>query len=123
LGDRLLTAPRDSIEITEERRGEAVVLGPTGRIDNDTSPSFQARLLAAIGAVPNTVIVDLAGVEYLSSAGLRALMMGAKQSKAANGHLAVAGLKGVVKEIFAISRFGYVVQVFETPDDALAAWR
>jgi anti-sigma B factor antagonist len=119
----LRTISKGSIEIGEERRGEAIVLRPVGRIDNDTSPSFQARLLAAIGAMPNTVVVDLGGVEYISSAGLRALMMGAKQAKAAKGHLAVAGLKPVVKEIFTISRFGHVVQVFETPDDALAAWR
>ena len=113
--------PAGSIEIAEERRGEAVVLRPAGRIDNDTSATFQARLLATIGAAPSTVVVDLRGVEYISSAGLRALMMGAKQSKDAKGHLAVAGLTAVVKEIFAISRFGHVVKVFETPDEALAA--
>jgi anti-anti-sigma factor len=111
------------MQIGEERLGEAMVLRPAGRIDNDTSPAFQAKLLAAIGAAPAAVLVDLGGVDYISSAGLRALMMGAKQSKAAKGRLAVAGLKPVVKEIFAISRFGHVVQVFETPDAALAAWR
>ena len=114
--------PTDSIEIMEERRDLAVVLRPSGRIDNDTSASFQTRLLAAIGAAPVTVVVDLGGVDYISSAGLRALMMGAKQSKGANGRLAVAGLQPLVKEIFAISRFKHVVQVFETPNDALAAF-
>jgi anti-anti-sigma factor len=114
---------KGSIEIAEERRAEAVVLRPAGRIDNDTSSSFQARLLAAIGGVPNAVVVDLGGVEYISSAGLRALMMGAKRSKATDGRLAVAALQPVVKEIFTISRFGHVVRVFETPDEALAAWR
>jgi anti-anti-sigma factor len=112
-----------SMEIGGERRDDAFLLRPVGRIDNHTSTFFQARLLAAIGGEPNKVVVDLGGVEYISSAGLRALMMGAKQSKATKGRLAVAGLAPMVKEIFTISRFGYVVQVFETPDDALAAWR
>jgi anti-sigma B factor antagonist len=111
------------MQIGEQRRDEVTVLSPAGRIDNDTSPAFQSRLLAAVGNGPSAVLVDLAGVDYMSSAGLRALMMGAKQSKAAKGKLGVASLKPVVKEIFAISRFGHVVQVFETPDDAIAAWR
>ena len=70
-----------------------------------------------------SVLVDFSAVEYISSAGLRALMMGSKQSKATNGRLAVAALAPVVKEIFEISRFSLVVQVFDTTADALAALR
>ena len=108
------------MEIGERRDGDILILSPAGRIDNDTSPAFQARLLAALnpGAA---VLVDLSAVEYVSSAGLRALMMGSKQSKAANGRLAVAALGPVVKEIFEISRFSLVVQVFDTTADAVAA--
>lgn len=111
------------MEISEQRQGDVVVLGPVGRINNDTSAEFQSRLLGCVGADGAAVLVDLSGVEYISSAGLRALMMASKQSKAANGRLAVAGLNSVVKEIFTISRFSYVVPVFETPAEALAALR
>ena len=110
------------MDIGERRDGNILILSPAGRIDNDSSPAFQARLIAALtpGAV---VLVDLSSIEYVSSAGLRALMMGSKQSKASNGRLAVAALGPVVKEIFEISRFSLVVQVFDTPADALAALR
>jgi anti-anti-sigma factor len=111
------------MQIGEQRRDHVTVLTPAGRIDNDTSLAFQARLLAAIGNEANAVLVDLSGVDYMSSAGLRALMMGARQSKAAKGRLGVAALRPVVKEIFAISRFNHVVPVFDSTDDALAAWR
>lgn len=111
------------MQIGEQRLGEVTVLRPAGRIDNETSPGFQAKLLGAVGAGPSAVLVDLGGVEYMSSAGLRALMMAAKQSKAGKGRLGVAALTPVVKEIFAISRFSHVVQVFDTPDAALAAWK
>ena len=111
------------MQIGERRDGDVIVLQPTGRIDNDTSPAFQAKLLAAIGTAPAAVLVDLAGVDYISSAGLRALMMGSKQSKATKGRIGVTKLQPVVKEIFAISRFSHVVPVFDTPADALAAWR
>ncbi len=110
------------MEIGERRDGDILILSPAGRIDNDTSAAFQSRLLAVL-APGAAVLVDFSAVEYISSAGLRALMMGSKQSKAAKGRLAVAALGSVVKEIFEISRFSMVVQVFDTTADALAALR
>jgi anti-anti-sigma factor len=107
------------LEISERYEGGVVVLGPVGRINNDTSPEFQNRLLGCVAG--GAVLVDLSRVEYISSAGLRALMMASKQSKAVNGRLAVAELNPVVKEIFTISRFSYVVAVYETAAEALAA--
>ena len=110
------------MEIGERRDGDILILSPAGRIDNDSSPAFQTRLLAAL--TPDAaVLVDFAQVEYISSAGLRALMMGSKQAKATKGRLAVAALGPVVREIFEISRFSLVVQVFDTPAAALAALR
>ena len=109
------------MEIGERRERSVVVLSPVGRIDNDTSPGFQARLLAATAPAGSAVLVDFSRVNYLSSAGLRALMMGARQAKAGNGRFAVAELNAVVSEIFAISRFGHVVDVFASTAEALAA--
>ena len=109
------------MEISEERRGEIIILSPAGRINNDTSPAFQTRLTGCVGSAAATVLVDLSHVEYISSAGLRALMIASKQSKATGGRLAVAALTPIVKEIFTISHFGLVVQVFETTAEALAA--
>jgi anti-sigma B factor antagonist len=111
------------LEIGERRDGNITVLQPVGRIDNETSADFQTRLLGLITPDGAAVLVDFAAVDYISSAGLRALMMGSKQSKAANGKLAVAALTPVVKEIFDISRFSFVVQVFDTIADAVAALR
>jgi anti-sigma B factor antagonist len=112
-----------SVEISEQREGSIVILSPIGRINNDTSPAFQAKLFACVGPTGAAVLVDLSGVEYISSAGLRALMVASKQSKASQGRLAVAGLTPVVKEIFTISRFAHVVDVFETPAEAVVALR
>jgi anti-sigma B factor antagonist len=111
------------VEIAERRQGDIFVLSPAGRIDNDTSAKFQEKLLATVGTTGTSVVLDLAKVEYISSAGLRALMMASKQAKATKGRIAVAALGPVVKEIFAISRFSYVVPVFDTLADAATAWR
>ena len=109
------------MEIGERHDGDILILRPVGRIDNETSPDFQNRLLGSLTTAGAAVLVDFSAVDYISSAGLRALMMGSKQSKAAKGRLAVAALGPIVKEIFEISRFSLVVDVFETPEDALAA--
>jgi anti-anti-sigma factor len=111
------------VDIAEKRDGNIVVLGPVGRIDNETSSSFQTRVLDSIGSGAAAVLIDFSNVEYISSAGLRALMMASKQAKATGCRLSVAGLGSMVKEIFEISRFALVVQVFETTTDAIAALR
>jgi anti-anti-sigma factor len=65
-------------------------------------------------------VIDLGAVEYISSVGLRVLMLASKQVKAQGGALAVADLQPVVREIFEISRFNLVLEVFPTLREALA---
>jgi anti-anti-sigma factor len=110
------------VEIGERRQANILVLRPVGRIDNLTSAEFQARLLAAITSGPGDIVVDLTAVEYISSAGLRALMA-ASRAKPKEWRLAVACLNSIVSEIFAISRFSHVVPVFATVEEASAAWQ
>ncbi|HEX9536346.1 MAG TPA: anti-sigma factor antagonist, partial [Stellaceae bacterium] len=110
------------MDIGERRQANILVLAPAGRIDNITSTEFQARLLAAVSSTSTDVVVDFSGVEYISSAGLRALMA-ATRLKPKERRLAVACLHTVVREIFAISRFSHVVPVFATVDEASTAWQ
>jgi anti-sigma B factor antagonist len=108
------------VEIGEQREDGILVLRPVGRLNNDSSPDFQARLLAWVDS-NDAVVIDLGSVEYISSAGLRALMMASRRAKARGGRIAVADLSPLVKEVFTISRFDQVVQVFERAADARAA--
>jgi len=108
------------VEIGERRLANTLVLRPVGRLDNFTSADFQTRLLAAVTSAADDIVIDFSSVEYISSAGLRALMA-ASRLKAKERRLAVACLNSVVTEIFAISRFGYVVPVFDTVEEASAA--
>jgi len=108
------------VEIGEQREDEILVLRPVGRLNNDSSPDFQARLLAWVDS-NDAVVIDFASVEYISSAGLRALMMASRRAQARGGRIAVAALSSLVKEVFTISRFDQVVQVFDTAADARGA--
>lgn len=109
------------VATSEKKVGNASVLSPTGRIDVETTPPLQERLLPLLGQAGAAVVIDFTGVTYISSSGLRALMLGAKEAKAKGGKLAVCALNETVSEIFRISRFNQVVPVYPDLSGALTA--
>ena len=120
--------------IATHHYADTIVAAPAGRIDHRSAAELEtalAPLLALAGERKGSLVLDFAGVEYISSVGLRVLMIAAKQMRAAGARLSVAGLQSVVAEIFSISRFDKVLVVHATLEDALAqasdgalaAWR
>jgi anti-sigma B factor antagonist len=111
------------MELSPRRFADAVVVSPVGRIDQSNADVFEealARHLARCTGGEDRLIVDLSGLEYISSAGLRVLMLAAKQSKAQGGTLLLAGLQPLVQEIFEISRFTMVFGITPSLREALA---
>ena len=101
---------------------DVVVLRPEGRLDQDSTPVFQDHLLTIIEQADATaVVLDMSEVDYISSVGLRALMIGAKIMKQKQSALVAAALTSVVQEIFEISKFSFVISVFANVQDAIAA--
>ena len=110
--------------LTERRDGKTVVLAPAGRIDMATADQFRDRLIPLItkaAAGGESVVLDFSGVDYISSAGLRVLMLAAKEAKSAGGKIAVAALQPLVNEIFQISRFDKVLPCHVGVNEAVAA--
>jgi anti-sigma B factor antagonist len=111
------------MELSPRRFADAVVLSPAGRIDQSSADTFKdalAPFLLQCAAGRDRLVVDLSDLEYISSAGLRVLMLAAKQSKAQRGTLVLAGLQPVVREIFEISRFTLVFDIAPSLREALA---
>ena len=110
------------MELSDRQVNSAAILIVKGRIDMAASDAFRDRLLAMLnGGLP--LVIDFGGVDYISSAGLRALMLGSKQARGAGSKLAVAALQPVVLEIFQISRFDKLLPCHATVDAAVAAVR
>jgi len=112
------------MDLAQKRIADTVVLSPVGRIDHATAEAFKAALaphVARCAAGQDRVVLDFGAVDYISSAGLRVLMLAAKQAKAQGGVLAVAALQPIVREIFEISRFTLVFDLFDSVQDALRA--
>ncbi len=111
------------MQLTHRRIGSAVILAASGRIDHASAESFKTALqpyLAQCKADGDIVVLDFSGVEYISSVGLRVLMLAAKQAKSQAGAIAVAAQQPVVKEIFEISKFTLVIPCFPGVRDALS---
>lgn len=106
------------MELGENRLDGALVLAPVGRIDSDTASTLEARLLLAAEHGDAQVVVDFAQVQYISSAGLRALLAGAKQVQNGGGGVALCGINMNVREVFEVSGF---VSVFTVRDDRAEA--
>lgn len=110
------------MDISTRTEGNTLILAPQGRIDHAHADAFQKALephLQACTADGQAVLLDFAGIDYISSVGLRVLMLAARQVKAQNGRIAIAQLTPVVREVFEISRFNLVFQVFDDLDTAL----
>ena len=102
----------------------ALVLGVAGRLDQDNSDAFRIDLMAHVERSAHdggAVILDLSGLEYISSAGLRSFMLASRQAKAQRGRIFMAALQPMVAEIFEVSHFNMVFQVFASVREALAA--
>ena len=109
------------MDLDPQTRDGAIILSPQGRIDQNTAPQFQEALLSEVTkASAVTVVIDMSDVGFMSSVGLRALMMAYKQSMSSGGNLVIADLSPVVKEVFQISRFDTVLNCFDNVQAALA---
>ena len=112
------------MQIESTRYRDTVVLAPAGRVDHTNAEAFKAALdepLARCRSGGDRLVLDFSSLDYISSAGLRVLMIARKQAAAQGGRLVMAALQSVVREIFAISRFDTMFEIFPSVRDALTA--
>jgi anti-anti-sigma factor len=109
------------MDIGETRRGDFVVLAPLGRLDTKASPELEQRVLSLLGAGERRFVVDFSAVDFLSSAGLRVLLMLAKKLSGPDGWLALSALNERVREVFDIAGFTSVFTIKATVDEAIAS--
>jgi anti-anti-sigma factor len=111
------------MNVTARRYANAVVLRVEGRLDQDTCVDFTRDLMKYVdeaGRGGGAIVLDLSTLEYVSSAGLRCFMLASRQAKAQHGRIFVAALQPMLAEIFEISHFNLVFQVFPAVREALA---
>lgn len=97
----------------------ATVLRVEGHLDSRTSQAFQQAVLPLVEAAPGRFALDLSRVSYVSSAGLRVMLLLAKRARALGGSLVAIGPNNPVREVFEIAGFTALIPILAS-EDALA---
>jgi anti-anti-sigma factor len=106
------------MEIAEEQAGNVLIVALRGRLDAGSSAEAERQILDWIGAGAHRLVIDLAELDYISSVGLRALLLAAKRIRAVQGRFAVCALKPEVETIFEIAGFTTIMRILATRDEA-----
>jgi len=107
------------MEIKTKKEGDIVIVSVSGRMGEISAPEFEERMKELIGGGETRFVIDLEGLEYISSAGLRALLATAQSLKEKNGQIFLSGLTGAVREVFEISQFVSIFKIFDSVETAV----
>ncbi|MBF0458008.1 MAG: STAS domain-containing protein [Nitrospirae bacterium] len=110
-----------SISIRQQSSEIAVVI-INGRVDTAIAPEVEKEINGVIAGGKNKIVVDLSGMEYISSGGLRVFLGSAKALKAKGGDLCLCGLTANVLKIFKLAGFTKVFNICETETQALQSF-
>ena len=109
------------MEITTESKNGALIARAEGRIDGANARDFESAVQAVISECEGPVIIDCENLSYISSAGLRAILLIAKTLGKRQVTFALCSLSAPIAEIFQISGFDQIISTHPSQDDALAA--
>ncbi len=90
-----------------------------GNLDTNTAPDAEERLGELLEKGVTKILVDFTTLDYISSAGLRVLLVTTKRLGGTGGSMRICGLNETVDEVFEISGFSTIFSVFGTRDEAL----
>ncbi len=111
------------MEITERKEANVPIIVMKGRLDAASSGDLSERLSAAIEAGAHAMIIDFAELDYISSSGLRVMLMALKKLGATGGRLVLCSLKDHVREVFDIAGFAPLFPMFASAQEAIEALR
>ena len=107
------------MNINTENIKDNIVVHLKGHLDAITSPGIHKDLFELIDKGNSRIVLDLAELEYISSAGLQIILHTAKKINSLNGRFALASLQEEVFNVFELSGFTSFLNIFPTLDEAL----
>jgi anti-sigma B factor antagonist len=110
------------MEITTQEFQRVAVVSVSGRVDSATSPELESRLRELVEADKTQIVLDLRNVEYMSSAGLRAMVSTLKAVKRANGDLRVASPSPRVEEVLRLAGLTSIFSIHPNQEEAVASF-
>ncbi len=106
------------ISVTQQKHFQ--VVAPHGHLDALTAPGFESELGELLDQDCRALILNMEHLDFVSSAGLRAILSIAKRMRGLGGELRFAGLRPAVQEVFTISGFTSLFPIFPDVEQAIA---
>lgn len=108
------------MEIAWEEKEDALCIRLSGRLDAESAPEVERRVRRALDEGRRRLLFDLSRLDYISSAGLRVILMALKTLGPRGGRVVLCGPTAHVREVFEVSRFSTLLPIAETAE---AGWR
>ena len=99
------------IEVIEERDNDVLVLLPFDRIDSTNARAFESIVMEHISKGELRLIIDFGRLNFISSSGLRVLLIAVKKLNAAQGKLVLCDMQEHIHEVFQISGFDQLIPI------------
>ena len=111
------------MEVEEEKCGTVLVLVPVGKVNSANARMFESVVMDRISGGEQHMVVDFSRLDFITSAGIRVLLLAAKALRAVNGTLVLCAMKRHVQEVFRISGCDRIMQIEESRRAALGSAR
>jgi anti-anti-sigma factor len=110
------------MDISQSQKEDVTVVALAGRFDAQSAGDVEDNFKSALDDGANKILVDMAEVEYISSAGLRVLLSTAKKLTGSSGKLVLCGLKPYVLEVFEVAGFTTIFMILPDLNEGLQAF-
>ncbi len=110
------------MQISTEENTQASVIAVNGRVDSSTAPDLEGALKKLVEANKIKIVLDLKSVEYMSSAGLRAMVSTLKAVKRVNGDLRLASPSPRVEEVLRLAGLTSIFSIYGSRELAVASF-
>lgn len=111
----------ENLSIQTETNGSVAVMTLIGRIDSETSPTLDAELTKVVGRNVKLVL-DLKGVDYMSSAGIRAVIKAAQAAEKSGGVVKLASIPEEVRSVLYTVGLTQKVGTYSTVNEAIGSF-
>ena len=110
------------MKLWEKKKDGIVILAIEGRLDARTAPLFEQQVAPMLDGEERNFLLDLAHLDYISSAALRRLLVLAKKAEGKGGRVALLSLQGHILEIFEMSGFSQLFPIYVDQEEALRSF-
>lgn len=110
------------LQITTKPLKRVELITVKGRVDSSTAPEFERALQTALENGRHQIVLDLEGVDYMSSAGLRAMVSALKAARKGNGDLRLSNPSNRVSEVLQLAGLTSIFEVYPSQVDAVGSF-